>query len=93
MPAFQLRTAIERQVKDGPKDLDVLAWMGRTALELVGQGMMGYSFDPLTEEVHNDFAEAVKSFMCVSFVPSSATSRIHLTLIFHTDRRFLPSSG
>ena len=39
--------------------------MGRTALELVGQGMMGYSFDPLTEEVHNDFAEAVKSFMCV----------------------------
>ena len=63
--AFQLRTALERQVKDGPKDIDVLEWMGRTALELVGQGMMGYSFDPLTEEVHNDFAEAVKSFVCV----------------------------
>ena len=40
--------------------------MGRTALELVGQGMMGYSFDPLVEEVHNDFAEAVKSFVCAS---------------------------
>ena len=39
--------------------------MGRTALELVGQGMMGYSFDPLTEEVRNDFAEAIKSFVCV----------------------------
>ena len=38
--------------------------MGRTALELVGQGMMGYSFDPLTEEVRNDFAEAIKSFVC-----------------------------
>nr|VWO95436.1 Isochorismate synthase/isochorismate-pyruvate lyase MbtI (EC (Salicylate synthase) (EC (Salicylate synthetase) (YbtS protein) (Yersiniabactin biosynthesis salicylate synthase YbtS) [Ganoderma boninense] len=61
--AGKLRTAIERQVKDGPKDLDVLEWMGRTALELVGQGMMGYSFDPLVEEVHNDFAEAVKSFV------------------------------
>ncbi|KAM5542771.1 hypothetical protein V8D89_003732 [Ganoderma adspersum] len=61
--AGKLRTAIERQVKDGPKDVDVLAWMGRTALELVGQGMMGYSFDPLTEDVHNDFAEAVKSFV------------------------------
>ena len=60
-----MRTAIERQVKDGPKDVDILAWMGRTALELVGQGMMGYSFDPLTEDVHNDFAEAVKSFVCV----------------------------
>ena len=42
-----------------------MAWMGRTALELVGQGMMGYSFDPLTEEVRNDFAEAIKSFVCV----------------------------
>ncbi|KAM5542773.1 hypothetical protein V8D89_003734 [Ganoderma adspersum] len=61
--AGKLRTAIERQVKDGPKDVDVLAWMGRTALELVGKGMMGYSFDPLTEEVRNDFAEAVKSFV------------------------------
>ena len=43
--------------------------MGRTALELVGQGMMGYSFDPLVEEVHNDFAEALKAFMYVSCRP------------------------
>ncbi|PIL26669.1 cytochrome P450 [Ganoderma sinense ZZ0214-1] len=61
--AGKLRTAIERQVEGGPKDLDILEWMGRTALELVGQGMMGYSFDPLVAEVHNDFAEAVKSFV------------------------------
>ncbi|KAI1782200.1 cytochrome P450 [Ganoderma leucocontextum] len=61
--AGKLRTAIEGRVKDGPKDLDILARMGRTALELVGQGMMGYSFDPLVEDVHNDFAEAVKSFV------------------------------
>ena len=39
--------------------------MGRTALELVGQGMMGYSFDPLVEDVHNDLAEAVKSLVFV----------------------------
>ncbi|KAM5531287.1 hypothetical protein V8D89_015042 [Ganoderma adspersum] len=61
--AGKLKTALERSVKDGPRDLDILAWMGRTALELVGQGMMGYSFDPLVEEVHNDFAEALKAFM------------------------------
>ncbi|KAI1791311.1 cytochrome P450 [Ganoderma leucocontextum] len=61
--AGKLRTAIEDRVKEGPKDLDILAWMGRTALELVGQGMMGYSFDPLVEEVHNDFAVALKSFV------------------------------
>ena len=53
-------------MKDGPQDVDILAWMGRTALELVGQGMMGYSFDPLIREEHNDFAEAIKSFVYVA---------------------------
>ena len=40
--------------------------MGRTALELVGQGMMGYSFDSLVDEVHNDSAEAIKAFVFAS---------------------------
>ena len=57
--------------------MDVLAWMGRTALELVGQGMMGYSFDPLVEEVHNDFAEALKAFMCALSRPLSYYCRTH----------------
>ena len=54
------------RVKDGPQEVDILAWMGRTALELVGQGMMGYSFDPLVDEVHDDFAEAIKAFVFAS---------------------------
>ena len=40
--------------------------MGRTALELVGQGTLGYSFDPLTADSHDGYAEAVKAFMSVS---------------------------
>lgn len=36
-----------QRLEDGPKDIDVLDWMGRTSLELVGQGGLGYSFDPL----------------------------------------------
>ncbi|KAM5539718.1 hypothetical protein V8D89_006531 [Ganoderma adspersum] len=59
--ADRLRTVIESQVKDGPKDLDVLAWMGRAALELVGRGGLGYSFDDLVSESRNEFAEAVKA--------------------------------
>ena len=39
--------------------------MGRAALELLGQGALGYSFDPLVDDTTNDFAEAVKSFLCV----------------------------
>ena len=56
---------METRVKDGPTEMDVLVWMGRTALELIGQGGLGYSFDPLTEESEDSFAEAVKAFVCV----------------------------
>ncbi|KAI1790098.1 cytochrome P450 [Ganoderma leucocontextum] len=59
--ADRLRMAIGSQVKDGPKDIDVLAWMGRAALELVGRGGLGYSFDTLVSESRNEFAEAVKA--------------------------------
>ena len=51
----------------GAKELDVLHWAGRTALELVGQGAFGYSFDPLDAAAPppDAFAESVKSFLCV----------------------------
>ncbi len=39
--------------------------MGRTALELIGQGGLGYSFDPLVHTVSNPFAEAVKNLVYV----------------------------
>ena len=52
-------------MKDGPRDLDILGWMGRTALELIGQGGLGYSFDPLISESRDEFAEAIKSFVYV----------------------------
>ena len=39
--------------------------MGRTALELLGRGGLGYSFDPLNEDVADAYAEAVKSFAWV----------------------------
>lgn len=41
--------------------------MSRAALELIGQAGIGYSFDPLTEDVADAYAESVKNFMCVSF--------------------------
>ncbi|KAI0666339.1 cytochrome P450 [Trametes maxima] len=43
-------------------ELDMLSWMGRTTLEVLGQAGLGYSFDPLTEDVADDFAKAVKDF-------------------------------
>ena len=41
----------------------MLRWNGRAALELIGQGALGHSFDPLDQETSDDFAVAVKSFL------------------------------
>lgn len=51
------------QVKDGPQDLEMLGWTGRTALELIGQGGLGHSFDPLTQPVPNPYGKALKALV------------------------------
>ena len=43
----------------------MLKWMGRAALELVGQGTIGYSFDPLVADAADEYGEAIKKLMCV----------------------------
>ena len=42
-------------------EVDILAWMGRTALELIGQAGLGYSFDPLVSDSADEFGAAVKA--------------------------------
>ncbi|KXN87059.1 Cytochrome P450 3A41, partial [Leucoagaricus sp. SymC.cos] len=49
----RLRQALLNQVKDGPKQVDILDWLSRTALELIGQCGMGYSFDSLKDDSTN----------------------------------------
>lgn len=63
LDSHQLRAAVEQQVGDNVTEVDILNWVSRTALELIGQGGLGYSFDPLTESVRNPFADALKEFM------------------------------
>ncbi|EAU85619.1 cytochrome P450 [Coprinopsis cinerea okayama7 len=45
----KLGDALSRLTSTGPKEVEVLGWLTRTALELIGQSGFGYSFDPLTE--------------------------------------------
>lgn len=79
-------------MKDGPQEIDILHWMGRTALELIGQGGLGTSFDPLVEDVKNPFAEAIKNLVYVQFRISCIVSIDHsLQAIFFTARS-LPTS-
>ncbi|KAJ3874013.1 cytochrome P450 [Lentinula edodes] len=56
MPIFhtvvnQLRDALLHRVQNGPREIDLLEWMARTALELIGQSGFGYSFDNMMDDV------------------------------------------
>ncbi|THH26895.1 hypothetical protein EUX98_g7288 [Antrodiella citrinella] len=60
----QLRDAVLFEVKDGPREVDMFHWMARTALELIGQGGLGCSLDPLAPGAEsNPFGDALKAFM------------------------------
>ena len=43
----------------------MLSWLGRVALELVGQGTMGYSFDPLVKDRPDSYGQALKTLVYV----------------------------
>ncbi|EED79596.1 predicted protein, partial [Postia placenta Mad-698-R] len=68
MPIFyrithDLPDAIASRVDSGAQDIDILDWMARTALELVGQAGLGYSFDPLIRDKADAYAEALKALI------------------------------
>ncbi|KAF5382135.1 hypothetical protein D9615_004306 [Tricholomella constricta] len=66
--AKKLSDAIELQVERGAPEVDVLYWMTRAALEMIGQCGLGYSFDPLTEgAVPHPFSKAAKDLVPVLF--------------------------
>ncbi|KAF8805218.1 cytochrome P450 [Phlegmacium glaucopus] len=66
--SYKLRDAFVRRTKDGPQEIEVLSWMTRTALELISQSGLGYSFDPLTEDgVPHPYSTAAKLFMPTLF--------------------------
>ncbi|KNZ81927.1 Cytochrome P450 3A9 [Termitomyces sp. J132] len=47
----------------GAQEVDVLHWMSRAALEMIGQSGFGYSFDPLVEGAKpHPFCDAAKAF-------------------------------
>lgn len=43
----------------------MIGWMSRAALQYIGIGGLGYSFDALDENVTNEYSEAIKVFRYV----------------------------
>ncbi|KLO16320.1 cytochrome P450 [Schizopora paradoxa] len=58
--SHQLRDVLVRKVKNGEEEINVMAWMSRAALEYIGQGGFGYTFDALNENSRSEYSEAVK---------------------------------
>ncbi|KAF9236434.1 cytochrome P450 [Melanogaster broomeanus] len=69
--ATNLRSAIAEQVKRGPREVNMLEWLTRTALELIGQSGLGYSFDDLKGR-ENPYSKAVKRLAPALFQMFSA---------------------
>jgi hypothetical protein len=54
---------VSAEVGSSATEVNVLSWMSRIALELIGQGGLGYSFDPLTSNADNAYGDALKALM------------------------------
>ncbi|KAJ6513338.1 cytochrome P450 [Mycena sanguinolenta] len=76
----RLRAALESRVQHGPKEFDLLLWMSRTALELVGQAGLGYSFDPLETDEIPPYIKSVKQ-MQVTMHKMALSARYLLPLV------------
>ncbi|KAJ7274475.1 cytochrome P450 [Mycena haematopus] len=76
----RLRAALEIRVQHGPKEVDVLLWMTRTALELVGQAGLGYSFDTLETDEIPPYIKSIKQ-MQVTMHKMALPARYVLPLV------------
>ncbi|CAA7265718.1 unnamed protein product [Cyclocybe aegerita] len=73
----KLRDAIAKKVEAGPIEVELVSWMTRTALELVGQSGFSVSFDPLTEDgIPHPYTVAAKQVVPLTF--RFFVSRIYL---------------
>ncbi|EIN05390.1 cytochrome P450 [Punctularia strigosozonata HHB-11173 SS5] len=63
----QLRDVFARKIQSGEEEIDILKWMSRAALEFVGVGGIGYSFQALDENVDNVYANAAKKLPSALF--------------------------
>jgi hypothetical protein len=60
----QLREKFESMLSSGPQEINIADWMGKVALELIGQAGLGYSFGTL-EGRNDQFCDALKELVCV----------------------------
>lgn len=63
-----MRDVLKRRVENGDEDINVQLYVSRAALEYIGQGGLGYSFDALDESKANNYSDSLKMVTYVSRV-------------------------
>ncbi|THU91600.1 cytochrome P450 [Dendrothele bispora CBS 962.96] len=62
----QLEKGLTRQLNNAkePQEIEMISWMSRTALELIGQAGLGYSFDTLEDDtVTHPYSQIMKQLI------------------------------
>ncbi|KAJ7600333.1 cytochrome P450 [Mycena floridula] len=72
----KLGDAVMSQLDGGPAEIDMFHWLTRTALEMIGQTGLGYSFDSLTDAPAHPYADSIKELVPLSF--SLFTARTYI---------------
>ncbi|KAH9979519.1 cytochrome P450 [Lactifluus volemus] len=79
----QLREKFNSMVSNGPQEINIADWMGKVALELIGQAGFGYSFGAL-EGKNDRFRHALKEYIPTSSsLAGPRTFLPYLRRIFH----------
>ncbi|KAJ3560047.1 hypothetical protein NP233_g11086 [Leucocoprinus birnbaumii] len=57
----RLQMVLRKKVENEPQEIDLLHWITRTAVELIGRSGMDYSFDPLVDDTdQHPYSRSVK---------------------------------
>ncbi|KAJ3527607.1 hypothetical protein NMY22_g9729 [Coprinellus aureogranulatus] len=75
----RLERSLRQKVSEGQTEIDILGWMTRTALELIGVNGFGYSFDSLEPDaVEHRFTKSLKNMLVTLNDPLLTMARLLL---------------
>ncbi|KAM5541728.1 hypothetical protein V8D89_004457 [Ganoderma adspersum] len=84
---YQLRDGMASRLGDDWSEVDMLTWIGRASLELIGQAGLGCSLDSLEDDSIGAYGEALKS-LTPSLVPLALSRRLLPRLVKIGSARF-----
>ncbi|GJE84313.1 cytochrome P450 [Phanerochaete sordida] len=61
--ARRLRRGLTAEISSAGPEVEILDWLSRTALELIGQGGLGHSLDTLESRKQNTYRDALKQLL------------------------------